>query len=67
MMNKRREAIVTFPSFIPGMFGWIVVHVHANKVTMQLKTMLHNVLVLLLDGQLQTSRVGIVSLSDTEA
>jgi hypothetical protein len=23
---------MTFPSFIPGMFGWIAIHVHAKKV-----------------------------------
>jgi len=62
MMNKRREAIRIFPSSTPGMFGWMAVYVHANKVTTQLKTIPHKVLVLLLGEEALTSRVGIVSL-----
>jgi len=60
MRNRRREVIATIPSFIPGMFGWTAVHVHANKVKAQLKIISHKVLVLQLDGEALTSRMGIV-------
>jgi len=60
MMNRRREVVATFPSFRPGMFGWIAVHVHANKVAAQLQMMSHKDLVLLLDEELMTSSVGLV-------
>jgi len=57
-----------FPSFTPGMFGWMAVHVHANMVTAQLKTMPGNVRWLLLDGEALTSaRVGTVSRLGSEA
>jgi len=56
MMNRRRDAMVIFPSSIPGTFGWIAVHVHANKVAVQLHQMSHTVLV----GESWTSSVGIV-------
>jgi len=63
MTNKRRKVIETFLSLIPGMFGWIAVHVHANKVTTQLKTMPHNVLGLLLDEESLALRMGTVLLT----
>jgi hypothetical protein len=56
MMNKRRDATVILPSSIPGTFGWIAVHVHANKVAVQLHQMSHTVLV----GESLMSSVGIV-------
>jgi len=59
MMNRRRETTAIFLSSVPGMFGWIAVHVHANKVAAQLQIMVHKVLVLTLDGELQTSSAGI--------
>ena len=42
------------------MFGWIAVHVHANKVAAQLQMMSHKDLVLLLDEKLMASTVGLV-------
>jgi hypothetical protein len=41
------------------MFGWIAVHVHANKVAAQLQIMSHKVLVSPLDEESRTSSVGI--------
>jgi hypothetical protein len=41
------------------MFGWIAVHVHANKVAAQLQIMSHKVLVSPLDGESRTSSAGI--------
>lgn len=58
MMNRRREVTASTPSSIPGIFVWMAVHVHANKVKPQLKRMFHKVLVLW-DGQLLTSSVWI--------
>jgi len=49
--NRRREIIANFPSLVPGMFGWIAVHVHANKVAAQLQIMSNKVLVSLLGGE----------------
>jgi len=60
MMNRRREVIVNLPSSTPGMFGWIAVHVHANKVAKQLQTMSDADLVLLQDGQLLVSSVEVM-------
>ena len=42
------------------MFGWIAVHVHANKVAKQLQIMSDADLVLLQDGQLLVSRVEVM-------
>jgi hypothetical protein len=51
------------------MLGWIAVHVHANKVAVQLQIMSHNVLLLQMDEESRTSSVGIVVLLqlDSEA
>jgi len=57
IMPRRREKTVNFPSSIPGMFGWIAVHVHANRVAAQLQIMLHKDL---LDERLLTSSVAIL-------
>jgi len=52
--------IVTLLSSRPGMFGWIAVHVHANKVTPQLQMISHRVLGSLVDEVLLVASVGIL-------
>jgi len=52
--------IVILVSSMPGMFGWIAVHVHANKVTPQLQMMSHRVLGWLVDEVSLVSSVGIL-------
>jgi len=61
MMKRRRDITINLLSSIPGIFGWIAVHVHANRVATQLQIMLHKVLVL----QLAVDEISLTSNEET--